>query len=146
MVQSRRGAAKELIHTEEAPEPGGHYSQAIAVGDQVYVCGSGPFDPETHEIVGSTIGEQTKQTLKNVSAILRAAGCSLKDVVKVTAFLKNMEDFKEMDSAYRKFFGSDPPARTTIQAGLYGEGRLLVIDAIAYRGSDPRTPKRKKRG
>jgi 2-iminobutanoate/2-iminopropanoate deaminase len=133
----RRRILANYIETKKAPKPGGHYSQAIAVGDHVYVSGSGPFNPKTHEIVGSAIEEQTTQTLKNVAAILRAAGCTPRDVVKVTVFLRNMEDFKAMDSAYRRFFGRHRPARTTVQATLYGEDRLVVIDAIAFRGSKP---------
>jgi len=70
--------------------------------------------------------------LDNIAAILKAEACSLENVVKVTVFLKNMNDFKGMDAAYREYFKNDPPARTTVQAELYGKGRLIVIDAIAY--------------
>jgi len=119
------------VHSDEAPEPGGHYSQAVVAGNMVYVAGSGPFDPSTHRISGSTIEEQTERTLKNVSSILQAAGSSADHVVKVTVYLKDMNDFKGMDAAYAKFFGPSKPARTTVQAVLYGEGRLVVVDAVA---------------
>ncbi len=124
---SRRG-----IRTDNAPAPGGHYSQAVRVGNQVYVAGSGPFDPKTHKIVGTSIVEQTRKTLENVAAILEAAGSSLNQVVQVTAYLKNMDDFPGMDNVFKEKFKKDPPARTTVQAGLYGKDRLIVLDAIAY--------------
>ncbi|HEV2225913.1 MAG TPA: Rid family detoxifying hydrolase [Nitrososphaerales archaeon] len=125
-----KGGARP-VHTKEAPEPGGHYSQAVVAGNIVYVAGSGPFNPSTHRISGSTIEEQTERTLENVSLILQAAGSSADHVVKVTVYLKDMNDFKRMDAAYAKFFGQSKPARTTVQAGLYGEGRLIVVDAVA---------------
>jgi 2-iminobutanoate/2-iminopropanoate deaminase len=124
---------KRFVHTTDAPEPAGHYSQAVVAGNLVYVSGSGPFNPQTHSIVGTTIEEQTEQTLKNVSVILDSAGSSIKDVVKVTVYLKDMRDFEHMNSAYARFFGATKPARTTIQAALFGEGRLIVLDAIAVR-------------
>jgi 2-iminobutanoate/2-iminopropanoate deaminase len=97
----------------------------------VYVAGSGPFDPSTHKISGSSIEEQTERTLKNVSSVLQAAGSSVDHVVKVTVYLKDMNDFKAMDAVYAKFFGRSKPARTTVQAVLYGEGRRIVVDAVA---------------
>lgn len=123
--------SKKIVKTDKAPAPGGHYSQAVRVGNDVYVSGSGPFDPKTHEIVPGGIEEQTKQTLRNIAAILEAAGSSMKDVVKVTVFLKNMSDFQAMDSTYKAYFPTDPPARTTVQSVLYGNERLIVIDAVA---------------
>lgn len=128
-------ASKRIVRTERAPAPGGHYSQAVRVGEEIYVSGSGPFDPKTHEIVPGGIGEQTAQTLRNIAAIVEAAGGSLRDVVKVTVYLKNMTDFQAMDATYGTFFAADPPARTTVQAVLFGERRLIVIDAIARVGS-----------
>ena len=122
--------SKKIVRTDRAPAPGGHYSQAVRVGDDIYVSGSGPYDPKTHEIVPGGIEEQTKQTLKNIAAILEAAGSSLRDVVKVTVFLKNMSGFQAMDSVYKAYFPTDPPARTTVQAVLYGKERLIVIDAV----------------
>jgi len=128
--------AKQVISTKGAPAPGGHYSQAVRAGNEIYVAGSGPFDPVTHEIVAGGIAEQTNQTLDNIAAILEAGGASLSDVVKVTVYLKDMGQFREMDAAYKAYFPSDPPARTTVQAELFGAGRLIVIDAVA-RADDP---------
>ena len=128
-----RNSSRRVIHTKEAPDPGGHYSQAIRVGDHIYVSGSGPFDPETHKIVGREITTQTRQTLNNIQAILGAAGASMKDVVKVTVYLRHMKDFGQMDRVYKMFFPRNPPARTTIDAGLYGKGRLITVDAVAVK-------------
>ncbi len=123
--------SKKIVRTDKAPAPGGHYSQAVQVGNDIYVSGSGPFDPKTHRIVAGGIKEQTKRTLENIAAILEAAGSSMKDVVKVNVFLKDMSDFEAMDSVYKAYFPTDPPARTTVQSVLYGKGRLIVIDAVA---------------
>jgi 2-iminobutanoate/2-iminopropanoate deaminase len=124
---------RTAVKTGNAPAPGGHYSQAIAASGRVYVSGSGPFDPHTHKIVGGDIAAQTRQTLKNIGAILEAGGASLKDVVKVTVYLRDMGDFDAMDKAYKEFFPEDPPARTTVQVGLYGAERLLAVDAEAVK-------------
>jgi 2-iminobutanoate/2-iminopropanoate deaminase len=128
-TEGRRTAVK----TSNAPAPGGHYSQAIAAGGRICVSGSGPFDPHTHKIVGADIAAQTRQTLKNIGAILEAAGASLKDVVKVTVYLRNIQDFDAMNEAYKEFFPVDPPARTTVEVGLYGAERLLAVDAEAVK-------------
>lgn len=124
---------RTAVKTRRAPAPGGHYSQAIDSGGHVYVSGSGPFDARTHKIVGRDIAAQTRQTLKNIRAILEDAGASLKDVVKVTVYLRDMGDFDAMDKAYKAFFPQDPPARTTVEVGLYGSERLLAVDAEAVK-------------
>jgi 2-iminobutanoate/2-iminopropanoate deaminase len=124
---------KIAVKTKRAPAPGGHYSQAISAGGRIYVSGSGPFDARTHKIVGANIESQTKQTLRNIRAILEAAGASLADVVKVTVYLRNMGDFDAMDKTYKSFFPNDPPARTTVEVGLYGSDRLLAVDAEAVK-------------
>ena len=126
--------ARQAIFTHDAPAPGGHYSQAVRAENVLYVAGSGPFDPRTHEIVPGGIAEQTRRTLDNIAAVVEAAGGSLADIVKVTVYLKEMAQFREMDAAYKSYFPTDPPARTTVQAELFGAGRLIVIDAIAHLG------------
>ncbi len=129
-------SSRSVVKTTKAPAPGGHYSQAIRVGSHVYVSGSGPFDPKTHQVVGKNAAAQTRQTLQNIRAILNAASVDLKDVVKVTIYLKDMRDFNEMDKTYRTFFPQHPPARTTVQVGLYGRDRLIAADAIAIKPQD----------
>ncbi|MEX0804974.1 MAG: RidA family protein [Candidatus Binatia bacterium] len=121
------------VNTNAAPAPGGHYSQAISSDGHIYVSGSGPFDPTTHEITGDTIESQTQQTLKNIESILKAAGASLKDVVKVTVYLRDMRQFDTMDKAYKTFFPEDPPARTTVEVGLHNPQRLIAVDAEAVK-------------
>jgi len=130
---ARSPGRRRAITTKAAPAPGGHYSQAIAEGGHIYVAGSGPFDASTHKVVGRDITAQTRQTLRNIAAILKTAGASLADVVQVTVYLRSMRDFRAMDHAYRAFFPKLPPARTTIQAGLYGPGRLITMDAVAVK-------------
>ena len=132
MKAGKRGPRNSVraIKTKEAPAPGGHYSQAISVGGHIYVSGSGPFDPKTHKAVGKNIETQTRQTMNNIRAILKAAGASMSDVVKITIYLRNMKDFGGMDKVFRWFFPTNPPARTTVQVGLYGNERLIAVDAI----------------
>lgn len=139
MQAGKRGPRNpgRAIKTKEAPAPGGHYFQAISVGGQIYVSGSGPFDPKTHKAVEKDIEIQTKQTLNNIRAILKADGASMSEVVKVTTYLRNMKDFEVMDKVYSRFFPTNPPARTTVQVGLYGMERLLAVDAIAIKNNRP---------
>ena len=112
----------------------GAYSPGIAVGQMVFVSGQGPLDRKTKKIIGKTIEEQTRVTLQNVQAILKAAGSSMNDCVKLTAYLSNMRHFDRYNSVYKTFFRDPLPARTTVQAKLWG-GILVEIDAIAIKGS-----------
>lgn len=126
---------KRAIKTDKAAPPGAHYSQAIVAGDHVYVSGSGPFEPVTHKLVEGDIAAQTRATIRNIAAILEAAGASLADVVPVTVYLRDIADFEGMNTEYRKHFPTDPPARTALAvAGMRPTGRLLVMNAIAYTG------------
>ncbi|HTL29222.1 MAG TPA: Rid family detoxifying hydrolase [Tepidisphaeraceae bacterium] len=111
----------------------GAYSPAISIGDTVYVSGQGPLDPATGNIVGTTIEEQTRVTLENVKRILKAAGCTTDDCVKVTAHLLNINDFDRYNAVYREFFNTPYPARTTVQSVLWND-ILVEIDAIAVCG------------
>jgi 2-iminobutanoate/2-iminopropanoate deaminase len=109
------------------------YTPAVAVGDQVFVSGQGPIDPQTGRISGQTLEEQVELTLNNVKRVLESARCSMEDCVKITAYLANMADFDRYNVIYRKFFTTLRPARTTVEAKLWG-GILIEIDAIAIRG------------
>jgi 2-iminobutanoate/2-iminopropanoate deaminase len=119
------------ISTGEAPKGTGAYSQAIRAGDFVFISGQGPLDPGTLEVVGTTVEEQTEKTLDNLEAIARAAGGSLDDVVKVSAFLASIDDFQAFNATYEKRFATMPrPARTTTGAAL--RNILVEIDAVLY--------------
>jgi 2-iminobutanoate/2-iminopropanoate deaminase len=121
----------ERIVADRAPRASGAYSQAIRAGDFVFVSGQGPLDPETGEIRGGTIEEQTERTLRNVEAIAQAAGGSLHDVVKVSAFLASVDDFPRYNATYERVFDAQPrPARTTTGAQL--QNILVEIDAVLY--------------
>jgi 2-iminobutanoate/2-iminopropanoate deaminase len=109
------------------------YTPAIVVGDQVFIAGQGPLDPNTLKIVGQTIEEQVELTLNNIKRALEAAGCTMDDCVKVTSYLANMSDFDRYNAVYKRFFNEPRPARTTVEARLWG-GILVEIDAIAIKG------------
>jgi len=119
------------IHTEHAPAAIGPYSQAIKTGDFVFASGQIPIDPQTGEFVAGGIREQTERVLKNLAAVLEAAGTSLDQVVKTTVFLADMGEFAAMNEVYGKFFTDVPPARATVAvAGLPRDARV-EIEAIA---------------
>ncbi|SDL34568.1 RidA family protein [Lacicoccus qingdaonensis] len=119
---------KEIIKTENAPTPGGHFSQGIKINNRIYVAGQTPVDPKTGEIP-KTVEEQTRLSLTNIKNVLEAGGAKLEDVVKVNAYLTNVDDFKEYDKVYQEFFVDNLPVRTTIGCDL--KGIPLEIDAIA---------------
>jgi 2-iminobutanoate/2-iminopropanoate deaminase len=126
------GGGKVGISTALAPAAIGPYSQAIRVGKTVYVSGEVGIDPMTGTFAGATIGEQTDQTLKNVAAILAAAGLTLDNVVATTVYLTDVNDFAGMNAAYGTHFKNPAPARATIQvAALPKKGALVEISAIA---------------
>jgi reactive intermediate/imine deaminase len=121
------------IRSDQAPAPGGPYSQAIAAGGLVFVSGQGPVDPVSGSIPGG-VEAQTEQVLKNVAAILSAAGTSMRDVVKVTAHLADLADFATFNNVYARYFSPPFPARTTVGSQL--RGILVEVDVIAIRAGD----------
>jgi 2-iminobutanoate/2-iminopropanoate deaminase len=113
----------------------GPYSQAVALGDWVFVSGQIPLDPGTGAVVEGEIEAQVERVLANLSAILEAAGASLAQVVKTTVFLADLSDFPRMNAVYARHFHTSPaPARSTIEAGRLPLGVKIEIDAIAHRG------------
>ena len=122
---------RERIQTDEAPAAIGPYSQAIKAGGFVFVSGQIPIDPQTGEFVAGGISEQTEQVLKNLSAVLEAAGSGLDRVVKTTVFLADMKEFSGMNEVYSKFFSGPPPARATVAAAGLPRDARVEIEAVA---------------
>ena len=123
----------KVIETSQAPKPIGPYSQAIRMGDLLFLSGQIPLDPSTGELVGSTAAEQAKQVMENILAVLNAAGCDAKHVAKTTIFLADLADFGEVNAVYGKVFGTDgpAPARSTVQVSALPRGCRVEIEAIA---------------
>lgn len=122
---------RQVISTDDAPKAIGPYSQAIRANGLILVSGQTPIDPATQQLINGTIGEQTERVLRNIEAILTQAGSSMAKVVRCGVFLKDMNDFTAMNEVYGKFFKSEPPARTTIQAARLPKDCMVEIDAIA---------------
>ncbi|RPI16848.1 MAG: RidA family protein [Ignavibacteriae bacterium] len=124
---------KEIVYTKEAPEPIGPYSQAIKFNSNlIFTCGIIAINPQTGNLEGGYIREQTHQVMKNLKNILNAGGSDISKVIKTTVYLKNMADFAEMNAVYAEYFGESKPARSTIEAARLPKDALLEIDVIAY--------------
>jgi 2-iminobutanoate/2-iminopropanoate deaminase len=122
---------REPVNTESAPAAIGPYSQAIRAGEFVFVSGQIAIDPATQQFVAGTVAEQTERVLKNLAAILKAAGSSLDKVVKTTVFMADMKDFAEMNDVYATFFSDAPPARATVAAAGLPRDARVEIEAVA---------------
>jgi 2-iminobutanoate/2-iminopropanoate deaminase len=126
--------SKRVVHTERAPAPfqGAPYSQGIVHGDLVFVAGQVGVDPETNQVVEGGIEAQTEQAMKNISAVLEAAGSSLANVLKASIFLVDFGDFPAMNDVYAGFVGPDFPARATVQIAGLPSGALVEIEVVAH--------------
>jgi 2-iminobutanoate/2-iminopropanoate deaminase len=122
---------KEVISTKEGPQAIGPYSQAIKANGFVFVSGQVAFDPATQQIINGDISAQTERVLKNLAAILKAAGSGLDKVVRASVFLKNMGDFAAMNEVYGRHFTSTHPARSTVEVARLPRDVLVEIDVIA---------------
>jgi len=125
--------AKRVINPPEGPKPLGPYSQVVEAGGFLFISGQIPVDPSTGEVVSGGIKEQTRRVLENVKVLLRAAGYSLRDVVKVTVYLKDLGLFDEFNEEYSKYFPSKPPARTTVEVSSLPRGALLELELVAFK-------------
>ena len=125
---------KQTIATKAAPQAIGPYSQAVRAGQFIFTSGQIPLDPATGEFVPGGIAEQTEQVLRNLSAVLEAAGTSISRVVKTTVFLADMNDFAAMNEVYGRFFGAEPPARSTVEAARLPRDARVEIEVIALAG------------
>jgi 2-iminobutanoate/2-iminopropanoate deaminase len=122
---------KKLVQTENAPQAIGPYSQAIGVGNLVFCSGQIPLDPKTGKLVEGDVRVQAHQVLKNLGAVLEAAGCSYKDVVKTTIYLQDLGQFQVVNEIYAGYFMPPFPARATVQVAKLPLGCDVEIDAIA---------------
>jgi 2-iminobutanoate/2-iminopropanoate deaminase len=123
----------ETAHTDQAPQAIGPYSQATIIGDLVYTAGQVALDPVTMALVGGGVAEQTDRVLKNLAAVLKAAGSDLSRVVKTSVFLTDMADFTAMNEVYAKAFGDHRPARTTVAVVGLPRGARVEIECVAAR-------------
>lgn len=125
---------REVISTPHAPAAVGPYSQAIRANGFVFTAGQIALDPVTGKMVEGDVTDQARQVLKNLRAILEAAGSSLEKVVKVTVFLLDMNEFKRVNAIYAEFFTGAPPARSAVQVGALPLGALVEMEAVAVAG------------
>lgn len=122
---------KQIIQTKHAPAAIGPYSQAVKSGNLLFVSGQIPINPETGSIVNTGIEAETHQVMKNISAILHAAECSFKDIIKTSIFIKNMDDFAKINEVYASFFEGDFPARETVEVARLPKNVNVEISVIA---------------
>jgi 2-iminobutanoate/2-iminopropanoate deaminase len=126
---------KSVISTSRSPRAIGPYSQAVRSGNLVFVSGQVALDPASGRFIEDlSIVAQTRRTLENLKGILSAAGLSMEDVVKVTVYLADMNDFKAMNAVYGEYFASEPPARAAVQVAALPLGAAVEIDCIAVAG------------
>ena len=122
----------QVIETKNAPAAIGPYSQGMIVGDLIYTSGQIPINPATGNIESDDVSKQTEQAIKNIKAVLEAAGSSLEKVVKTTCFLQNIQDFAAFNAVYEKFF-VNKPARSCVEVGALPKGALVEIEVIAEK-------------
>ncbi|POR03947.1 hypothetical protein AU468_04590 [Alkalispirochaeta sphaeroplastigenens] len=121
----------QAITTPKAPAAIGPYSQALRAGDFLYTSGQLPLDPATMTITSPDIQDQTRQALENLKAVLEAGGASLEQTVKVTVFLKDLEQFGAMNQIYQEYFGATPPARSCVEVARLPKDAAIEIEAVA---------------
>jgi len=119
------------INSDKAPAPIGPYSQAIALDNLLFTSGQIAINPSTGDIIDGDVVAQTRQVLENLKAVLSAAGCTIDSVVKTTIFLKNMDDFTQVNEIYAKYFSDSLPARSTVEVSRLPKNVLVEIDCIA---------------
>ena len=124
---------RRVIHSPDAPDTLGPYSQAIDAGDFVFCSGQVPIDPSTGKLIDGDVADQTHQVMANLRAVLAAAGLAFGDVVKTTIYLASMEDFPRVNEAYGQYFPEDPPARATLAVAGLPLGARVEIEALARR-------------
>ncbi len=126
---------KKVISTDKAPSAIGPYSQGIACSNIIFTSGQLPTDPATGDFASDEIAGQTRQCLKNLSAVLEAEGLTLENVAKATVFLQDLSHFAAMNEVYSEFFSQNPPARSCVEVAALPKSALVEIEAIAVRNS-----------
>jgi len=122
---------KKIVHSDEAPQAIGPYSQAVRIRDLVYTAGQIGLDPASMEVVSGGVEAETRQVLTNLKHVLEAADSGLNYVVKTTVFLRDMADFAKMNAVYAEFFPQNPPARSTVAVASLPKGVAVEIEAVA---------------
>ena len=122
-----------IISTKNAPAAIGPYSQAIKSGNMIFTSGQIGINPQTGNIEGKTAAQQIKQAIENLKAILTEGGAELSDVVKTTVFIKDMNDFGEINSVYESYFSENPPARSCVEVARLPKDALVEIEAVAIK-------------
>jgi 2-iminobutanoate/2-iminopropanoate deaminase len=123
---------KNILHSPDAPDPAGFYSQGTQAGGFLFLSGQIPIDPKSGQLIAGNIEEQTRRVLDNLVAVLGAGGASLADVVKITVYLTDMADFADFNTTYSRYFPTAPPARATIAVAALPRNARIEIDAIAH--------------
>jgi 2-iminobutanoate/2-iminopropanoate deaminase len=129
------GTVREIVETKDAPKAAGPYSQAIKAGGFIFCAGQTARDPVTSKLIEGDVSAQTERVLKNLSAVLAAAGTDLDHAVKTTVYLKNISDFSVMNEVYGRYFKSAPPARTTVGVAALPGDALVEIEVVAVMPS-----------
>lgn len=126
---------KHIVQSQAAPAAIGPYSQAVKAGDFLFCSGQIALDPATGQVIAGDVVDQTEQVIRNLRAVLEAAGATMESVVKTTIFLTDLGDFGRVNDIYGKYFVSAPPARSTVQVAALPKGVRVEIEAIAYLGA-----------
>ncbi len=124
---------KQIVESSNAPAPIGPYSQAVLVGNTLYVSGQIPLNPATNQLVAGSIAEETHQVMRNLDAILKAAGMGFAHVAKCSIFIRNMDDFQQINVAYGEYFPENPPARETVEVSRLPKDVNIEISCIAVK-------------
>ena len=124
---------KEIVKTDQAPTPVGPYNQAIIAGDFIFTAGQIAIDPATGKLAENDIQKQTRLVIRNLEAVLKAAGSDLSRVVKTTVFLKDMNDFAAMNEIYAEFFSENSPARSAVEVARLPKDMLVEIECVALK-------------
>ena len=122
---------KKIILTDHAPKPIGPYSQAVQVKSLLFCSGQIALDPTTGQMAGPDVESQTRQVMKNIEAVLKAAGLGWESIIKTTIFLKSMNDFPKVNEIYGQYFKVDPPARSTVEVSRLPKDALVEIEVTA---------------